>query len=110
MALWVCTACTAAYAVGLPCCPQCGSTDHQEDHQMPKITRAGASYEPGRGPAGQPVPPAEEDTAAADPAAPPSAGAAGEGQQTPPPEGTTTGEAAEAAPAARAQPKKAGDA
>lgn len=28
MALWYCRTCTAAYAVGLKACPQCGSSDH----------------------------------------------------------------------------------
>lgn len=27
MALWYCTECTAAYAVGLKACPQCGAND-----------------------------------------------------------------------------------
>jgi len=39
MVLWLCSACTAGYAVGLAACPQCGSTDHVEEGQdMPKIT------------------------------------------------------------------------
>ncbi len=39
MALSVCAECTTKYAVGLPKCPHCGSTDHVEDGQpMPKIT------------------------------------------------------------------------
>lgn len=40
MALWVCTGCTAAYSVGAPRCPHCGSTEHAEEGQddMPKIT------------------------------------------------------------------------
>lgn len=39
MALSVCTGCTTKYAVGLPKCPHCGSTDHVEDGKpMPKIT------------------------------------------------------------------------
>lgn len=43
MALWICRGCTAAYSVGAPACPQCGSTDHTEEGQddMPKITVAG---------------------------------------------------------------------
>lgn len=31
MALWVCSACTAAYSVGAPHCPQCGSTAREGD-------------------------------------------------------------------------------
>jgi RNA polymerase subunit RPABC4/transcription elongation factor Spt4 len=27
MAVWVCKGCTAAYSVGAPRCPQCGSTE-----------------------------------------------------------------------------------
>lgn len=39
MTSWICTGCTAAYAVGAPCCPQCQSTDHiEEGAEMPKIT------------------------------------------------------------------------
>lgn len=39
MTLWVCTACTAAYAVGLKECPQCGSAQYvEEGQQVPKIT------------------------------------------------------------------------
>lgn len=50
MSLWLCRQCTAAYAVGLPACPQCASTDYQEDH-MPKISRAsGVTYEDGHAP------------------------------------------------------------
>ena len=45
MSLWHCTACTTAYSVGAPCCPHCGSTEHEEDG-MPKITKhGGPSYE-----------------------------------------------------------------
>lgn len=44
MALWECTACTAAYAVGAPRCPQCGSTDHVEQGEvMAKITVHGGA-------------------------------------------------------------------
>lgn len=44
MALSVCTSCTTKYAVGLPKCPHCGSTDHVEDGQpMPKITVHGGA-------------------------------------------------------------------
>lgn len=41
MALWRCKRCGTAFAVGLPYCPQCTSTDHEEDGAMPKITREG---------------------------------------------------------------------
>jgi hypothetical protein len=44
MALWYCCGCTAAYAVGLPQCPQCGSTeytDNEEEAAVPHITVAG---------------------------------------------------------------------
>lgn len=34
--LWTCTDCTTRYAVGLLCCPHCGSLDHTEDGSMPK--------------------------------------------------------------------------
>ena len=52
MAAWVCTSCTAVYAVGLAACPQCGGTEHGEEGQeMPKISKGdGPSYEPGHGP------------------------------------------------------------
>lgn len=41
MTLWTCLACTTRYAVGLPACPHCRSTDYEEDGAMPKITRHG---------------------------------------------------------------------
>ena len=37
MALWGCAGCSTVYAVGLPACPHCQSTDREED-PMPKIT------------------------------------------------------------------------
>lgn len=45
--LWHCLACTTAYAVGLPACPQCGGTEYVEGGpgEMPKITlHGGPSY------------------------------------------------------------------
>jgi hypothetical protein len=43
MAVWVCKGCTAAYSVGAPRCPQCGSTEYadEEEQNMPKITVQG---------------------------------------------------------------------
>jgi hypothetical protein len=42
MTLWRCRACGCSFAVGLPYCPQCTSTDHEEDDgTMPKITKHG---------------------------------------------------------------------
>lgn len=41
MALRYCRECTTRFAVGLPACPHCQSTDHEEDGAMPKITRHG---------------------------------------------------------------------
>ncbi|MGW1616374.1 hypothetical protein ACWCQZ_44400 [Streptomyces sp. NPDC002285] len=41
MALRRCRECTTTFAVGLPACPHCASTDHEEDGAMPKITRHG---------------------------------------------------------------------
>jgi hypothetical protein len=47
MAIWECAECTARYAVGLPECPQCGSTvrvnektqpESEEEQDMPKVT------------------------------------------------------------------------
>jgi hypothetical protein len=35
--LWRCTECTCAYAAGLPRCPHCSGTAHEEDGAMPKI-------------------------------------------------------------------------
>lgn len=40
MALWVCLGCSAAYAVGLPGCPQCRGTEYYEEGTMPKISKA----------------------------------------------------------------------
>lgn len=86
MSLWICKDCTAAYAVGLPACPQCGSTTHTTkddlERAMPKISRSGGpSYETAPADA-QPTetaaapetepeaPPAPAKSAKADPAAP----------------------------------------
>lgn len=43
MSLWLCDACTTSYAVGLAACPHCGSTEHHEEGEMPKITRLGGA-------------------------------------------------------------------
>ncbi len=43
MALWVCNRCTTKYAVGLPYCPQCTSTDVREDGDVPKNTVHGGA-------------------------------------------------------------------
>lgn len=43
MALQVCAGCSAAFAVGLSVCPQCGSTDWSEENPMPKITVHGGA-------------------------------------------------------------------
>lgn len=51
MALWWCAGCSAAFAVGLSACPQCGSTSHTEEEPMPKITVHGGpsnDADPGR--------------------------------------------------------------
>jgi hypothetical protein len=41
--LLICAGCSTAYAVGAPHCPQCLSTDREEDHPMPKITVHGGA-------------------------------------------------------------------
>lgn len=44
MATWECRGCTAAYSVGAPRCPQCGTNDPiKEDEQMAKITVHGGA-------------------------------------------------------------------
>jgi hypothetical protein len=43
VALWRCRRCGTRFAVGLPYCPQCTSTDHEEDGAMPKNTVHGGS-------------------------------------------------------------------
>jgi hypothetical protein len=44
MALWVCNRCTTKFAVGLPYCPQCTSTDAREDgSDVPKNTVYGGA-------------------------------------------------------------------
>lgn len=58
MALSTCPTCTAAYAVGLPACPQCGTEATTEEMTMPKINRNGPSYAPAT-----PPDPAEADDA-----------------------------------------------
>ena len=51
MALWTCTACTTAYAVGAPRCPHCRSEEHVEEGiEMPKITRYGGATNAAAGP------------------------------------------------------------
>lgn len=64
MALNVCNGCTTKFAVGLPRCPHCASTDFCEDGQMAKITAQG-------GPSDKTLPEADE-------AAPAEAGLQGE--------------------------------
>lgn len=75
MALWVCLGCSAAYAVGLPGCPQCRGTDYHEEGTMPKISKAhgptDGSPDPARVVAPEPVVEAIEAAPAADPAADP---------------------------------------
>lgn len=107
MALQVCQQCTAAYAVGLPCCPQCGSTDHQED-SMPKISSNGTvSFEPGSGQPSAATAEAEDtaaggtaESAAAQPATEPAPEAAAAAE-------TGAEQAAAADAPAKPQPKKA---
>jgi hypothetical protein len=41
--LWRCRRCGTRFAVGLPYCPQCTSTDHEEDGAMPKSTVYGGA-------------------------------------------------------------------
>jgi SAP domain len=43
VALWRCRRCGTRFAVGLPYCPQCTSTDHEEDGAMPKNTVHGGT-------------------------------------------------------------------
>jgi hypothetical protein len=65
MALNTCTSCTTKFAVGLPRCPHCRSTEYVEDGDpMAKITRNGGVTDDA-------APAVEEDAAAAesDPAA-----------------------------------------
>jgi hypothetical protein len=61
MALWLCGRCGTRYAVGLPYCPQCTSTDYREEgsEDVPKITVGG-------GPSNADLPP-EPEPAAAEP-------------------------------------------
>ena len=73
MALWACNECGTAYAVGLPWCPYCHSTDHEEDG-VPKITTWGGASPEGdleraaRAAAAEAA--TEPAAAAADPASP----------------------------------------
>ncbi len=41
--LWRCRRCGTSFAVGLPYCPQCTSTDYEEDDGMPKNTVHGGA-------------------------------------------------------------------
>jgi hypothetical protein len=56
--LWRCRRCGTRFAVGLPYCPQCTSTDHEEDGAMPKNTVHG-------GTSNADLPPATPETAEA---------------------------------------------
>lgn len=91
MALWHCAACTAAYAVGLERCPQCGSTERTEDGGMAKISAAGPSTgtrhdtEP---PVTEAAPGSDDETRPAESAGPEAAGDAGTAS-TPPAAGPT---------------------
>ena len=56
MALWTCLSCRTAYAVGLPRCPHCLSTDYTEGSDVPKITTfAGVSHPEDHAPDDAPV-------------------------------------------------------
>ncbi len=87
MALWYCLRCTAGYAVGLAACPQCGATEHEQEHEhMAKITSAGPSYEPGKDPNEPDQPPASEADAVPEPeSTEPGASADTTGQASPGP-------------------------
>lgn len=95
MALWYCLRCTAGYAVGLAACPQCGATEHEEEHEhMAKITSAGVSYEPGKdpneppadtAPAGESTETEAPETGGAGVEASAQAPADGDGHELPPP-------------------------
>lgn len=70
MALWRCLACSAKYAVGLARCPQCHSTEHEEDG-VAKITGWGgpslgdpAAHEPAPAESGVAEPAVAEAVAA----------------------------------------------
>lgn len=85
MALWYCRGCTAAYAVGLKACPQCGASDPvRRRDDLPRVVDAEASTTssavgPAENlttgevtPAGQPLPeiPAEADAVELEPTPP----------------------------------------
>ncbi len=44
--LWICTSCTAAYAPGQPCCPQCGSSEAVEQGSADHIAMLSAAKLP----------------------------------------------------------------
>lgn len=55
--LWVCGQCTAAYAPGLPACPQCGGTVYRPDYEedamaSSNVTTAGVFWDEGSEPPG----------------------------------------------------------
>jgi len=96
MALWICSGCTAAYAVGLAACPQCGGTEYEQEYEhMAKITMDGPSYEPGKDPNQVDAEPAEAD--AQEPAEP-EQGAALISQPGPEPTDLPAGDAVAAPP------------
>lgn len=56
MVLWTCRRCTTRFAVGLPYCPQCTSTDIEKEDGVPKITVHGGPSDAAA--AGEPPAPA----------------------------------------------------
>lgn len=93
MALWYCLSCTAGYAVGLTTCPQCGATEHEEEHEhMAKITSVGPSYEPGKDPNQPDAEPEPADAAPAPESAETDEGQ-GDGEPQQNPEGVPDGQA-----------------
>ena len=72
--LWRCGRCGTRYAVGLPFCPQCTSTDAREDDEdMAKITVAGGPSDASLPPEPQVAGEASSPPAAASPAVAPPA-------------------------------------
>jgi hypothetical protein len=62
--LWTCRRCSTRFAVGLPFCPQCTSTDIEKEDGVPKITTHGGPSNQDEPVPAEPAPPAAAEAPA----------------------------------------------
>jgi hypothetical protein len=79
VSLWTCLECRARYAVGLPACPQCASTEHSDDPNYTPVQAEPVAETPTAAPRGTKAAP----TTAAAGTVPAPADTAAEGGVTP---------------------------